>query len=407
MRIIRTARGYAADIDVRDLMPAVSGTTYYVDVVTGSDANAGTSGAPLKSIQAALGKADVSIVKVAPGFYPHGSNWASAFPAARDFIVERWEGVRPGPVINSTAVDSLTWTVNGTYSNVYQANRTTVCAVMDYSRTRRDGTPYAYQQVSTLALCSTTDGSWYTDGAIVYVNTLENSTPHREIKVFLLVAAAYFQTAKAVLVDGIEFHGGRESFYPSNSSGAGGLLLARNCKFLYAMDATYGNGLRLEGVAQAYLQNCEALHNARDGLNYHALAGNVPNVVEINCRGLHNGQTGAGNNNGSTMHDGGRIVRIGGEYAYNEGPNVADVNGSYSFNAGVRAYDARIGAVDLPNANFYTSDGTMWLLECDPSGSYYDAVQTGTGLVCLCNTPLRRASGLPAFYQQKLGALVA
>ncbi|MCY1360646.1 hypothetical protein D9M69_472810 [compost metagenome] len=86
---------------------------------------------------------------------------------------------------------------------------------------------------------------------------------------------------------------------------------------------------------------------------------------------------------------------------------MADVNGSYSFNAGVRAYDARIGAVDLPNANFYTSDGTMWLLECDPSGSYYDAVQTGTGLVCLCNTPLRRASGLPAFYQQKLGALVA
>lgn len=407
LKIIRDVQGYSVDKDIRELMPSVSGATYYVDIVTGSNANDGSAGSPLRSIQAALGKSDVSIVKVAPGHYGHTDNWGSVFPAGRHFIVERWEGVRQGPVINSTAVDGLAWTVNGTHSNVYQANRTLACGVMDYSRNRRDGTPYRYQEVASLALCASTDGSWYTDGSIVYVNTLENAPPHKEIRVFLLAAGAYFQTAFTVMVDGIEFHGGREPFYPSNTSGAGGMLLAKNCKFLYSFDSTRGNGVRLEGVGQAYLQRCESSYNMRDGYNYHAIAGNVPKVVEIDCRAFCNGQTGDGNNNASSMHDGGTIIRIGGEYAYSEGPNVVDVNSPNSFNAGVYSHDSRLGQQINTNADFYISGGSMWLLECKSSGSYMNGVATNSGQLNLCLTPMRRTAASPTFYAQKLGAVVA
>lgn len=403
VKIIKTAKGYAADKDARSLMPAITGVTYYVDYITGNDANAGTAVAPLKGIKAALAKVDVGRVKVAPAFYPHNYNWASTFPAGRNFSVERWEGIRPGPVINSTADDALTWTVNGTYSNVWQATRSIVAKVRDYSRRAADGRYFEYRSVASLLLCSQTSGTYYYDGSIVYVNTLENAKPHSQVKVFLETAAAYFNTTFAVLIDGIEFHGGREAFYPTNTGASGGLLIANDCKFMYAQNATVGNGVRLEGIEDSYFQNCEASYNNRDGFNYHVATTVIPKVTEINCRGFYNGQDGAGVNNGSTMHDAGRIVRIGGEFAYSEGPQVVDVGNSKSFNAGVHAYASRLGLDTIANANFYLSGGEMWLLDCDAEYSLYDAAITSGGAVYTCRTPIRTSNIAPSYYIQKVG----
>jgi hypothetical protein len=411
VKAIRTPRGYAGHIDVRDLAPNPAGVTYYVDAQTGSDAAAGTSAEPLKSIQAALGKADVAVVKVAPAFYHRLEGWTSIYPSGKDFRVERWEGVRQGPVVVSTAESGLAWSANATYPAVFQAARSFSADVRDYSRHTQSGNPYRYRKTDSLAACAALQGSWYTDGTTVYVNTLEGGAPHREVKVVLNTACGYFNSASTVYVEGLEFHGGREAFYAQNGAAAGGLFIAKNCKFLYGVDGTYGNGLRLEGVAVTLLQGCEASFNTRDGFNYHhsGEGGARQHVVEINCRALYNGQEGNsdGINNASTMHDGGAIIRIGGEYAYSEGPNIADVNASQSVCIGASAHDSRLGSVDVGCADFYTSAGNMWLYDCEPGGSYYDCVQTTGGMIYSCLTPMRRTSGAPSYYPQYLGNIIA
>lgn len=411
VKIIKTNRGYRGDIDMRDLAPSPVGVTYYVDNITGSDAAAGTAVAPLKSVQVALMKSDVAVVKVAPSFYHRLEGWASAFPAGKDFIVERWEGVRQGPVILSTAEAGLSWTPNGTHAHVYQANRTLVVAVRDYARRGNEWGMYRYRNAGSLAAVAATKGTWWTDGTVVYVNTLEGGAPNPEVKVVMNTSCGFFNTPNTVYVEGIEFHGGREGFFAQNSSTAGGKVIMKNCRFLFGADGTNGNGLRLEGVHECYLQGCEASYNTRDGFNYHESGptGERPYVLEIDCRAFYNGQEGNsdGINNASTMHDGGAIIRVGGEYAYSEGPNVVDVGASQTFNVGVCAHDSRVGAIDISNANFYTSEGNLWLYDCEGYGSYYDAIQTGAGVVHACLTPLRRTNVAQTFYVQPTGDILA
>jgi hypothetical protein len=407
VEVIKTTKGFSVAADVRGLMPTLVGTDYYVDTITGNNANSGTKEAPLKSISTALNKSDVARVFVAPGFYHRLEGWGSNFPTNRDFTVERWEGVRAGPVIVSTAEGGISWTVNSTYSSVYQVALSLVNQVRDYSRTSSDGTPFSYQNVQSLLAVSTTPGSWYTDGTTLYIQTLEGGKPHLMVKVFRSVSNAFFNTARSVMVDGIEFHGGREAFYPNNTGASTGLLIARNCKFMYAADATYGNGVRLEGVVESYFYNCEASHNRRDGFNYHISGTNIPKVVEINCTASYNGQGGSeGINNASTMHDAGSILRIGGVYSCSEGPNIADVGDSHSCNIGVSARNSRLGLSSIANADFYTSGGPMWLYSCDSEGSLYSVVATGTGTISACRTPIRVSSGTVNYYQQLTGPVL-
>ncbi|MCY1293148.1 hypothetical protein D9M70_423970 [compost metagenome] len=351
------------------------------------------------------------MVKVAPAFYHRLEGWASTYPSAKDFRVERWEGVRQGPVIVSTAEAGLSWSANGTYAHVYQATRSLVADVRDYSRFVTNGMPYRYRKMASLAACAGLQGSFYTDGTTIYVNTLEGGAPHVEVKIVMDVACGYFNTQNTVYVEGIEFHGGREAFYAQNGAPTSGIFLAKNCRFLMGVNGTNGNGLRLEGVSKGVLQNCEASFNTRDGFNYHESSpgGIRPHIIEINCIALYNGQEGNsdGINNASTMHDGGAIVRIGGEYAFSEGPNIVDVNSSQTVNIGCYAHDSRFGAADGGSADFYVSDGNMWLYDCEARGSYYDAVRTGTGVLYACLTPLRRTSAAETYYIQPVGDVLA
>ena len=88
------------------------------------------------------------------------------------------------------------------------------------------------------------------------------------------------------------------------------------------------------------MKDCVAAKNIDDGFNYKKGAGVTPYSVEIDCIGRDNGLTGD-IDNGSTMHEGGRIVRIMGEYMRNVGRNVHDIdNNSQSWNLGCNAHDS-------------------------------------------------------------------
>jgi hypothetical protein len=152
---------------------------------------------------------------------------------------------------------------------------------------------------------------------------------------------------------------------------------ANRCKFSYAQGKE-GNGFTLKG-GNSYLVNCIASKNFRDGFNYHKNLNINTNCIEINCIGRSNGYEEYGHiNNGSTQHDGGKIIRINGKYYENQGGNIADTSSkTQSFNVNCEAYDSRSAIIDYNfNLNYYAynsnftahSGSTFWLIDSISDG---------------------------------------
>lgn len=150
------------------------------------------------------------------------------------------------------------------------------------------------------------------------------------------------------------------------------------------------NGLGLEGT-DAVLFECVAYGNKLDGLNYHARTLNgttyIPNVLEIDCKAYNNGtdQSGSDSCNGSTAHDGVKIIRLNGEYYSCYGGVIAEIalaNGepTISVNYGVNAHEST--GTGTYNASFWASINTkMYLYDCLCYGSTYDISAINDSLV--------------------------
>jgi hypothetical protein len=173
-----------------------------------------------------------------------------------------------------------------------------------------------------------------------------------------------------IYMENIDFVGSSaEGFTIGNTAGAV-VGYFNNCTFRFAVN----NGLASTASATTYFYNCVASKNGDDGFNYHKSTGTVPYSVEINCTGRDNGAAGD-IDNGSTMHDGGSIVRIMGEYARNVGRNVHDVtSGTTSWNLGCYAHDSTSAVNDINWAAGTGGSDTakMWLDCCNSSGSATD-----------------------------------
>ena len=160
---------------------------------------------------------------------------------------------------------------------------------------------------------------------------------------------------------------------------SGNKFYAKDCYFSIGSG---GNALSIEGYDYNILQSCVAKHATMDGFNYHIKNGILPKVIEIDCVGFDNGRNGADQNNGSTMHDGGQIIRIGGEYHNNGGPNVIDVNeGTVSVNIGVHSHGSRATAGTISNTSFKNGNvgkSKMYLFNCVSNDSDYSIVTATT-----------------------------
>ena len=160
-------------------------------------------------------------------------------------------------------------------------------------------------------------------------------------------------------------------------------IYAKNSRFLYS-DRGAG-GLSADGVGNAFLQNCHAAYNAKDGFNYHTSVVDSK-IIEINCLGYRNGKLGSGDqDNGSTLHDGMKGIRIGGAYYENVGPNVHDIyTGAQSWNLGLFAGKSK-GAHELRNADYYVENNAeSWLDSCVSYGSNL-SVRTANGTTTKAN----------------------
>lgn len=176
-------------------------------------------------------------------------------------------------------------------------------------------------------------------------------------------------------LENLEISGYTKCFYAT--LGLNEYLYIYKCSF---HDCEGGNALSITG-GNSYLVECEVYNAYLDGFNYHKNTNEnvVPCAVEIDCKAYNIGNSTNHSCNASTIHDGGSIIRIGGEYEGCHGGNIADTGTneqvrSYSLNLGVYSHGSTQSNPEYPtfNSSFWSRCTMMWLYECKSDSSSYD-----------------------------------
>ena len=368
--LFRTESGIYCDYDVSIHKP--TGKTYWVDP-NGSDSNSGEDADhPLQLIKTAMNKADVAVVVLKNGYYNYPRLPQHLNGYSKSIAVIADEGAHP---VLGTDEGAPSYTKTDGYTYVYEASGRHNC-VWDLT----NNVPYI--QLSSIQDVDETQGSFYSTSDKTYVHLIGNVEPgYSKIRICKAYDNFRITTSSAITVyiEGLTFCGGGYGGFRVTGEGTDKPnVYAKDCKFFGSLA---NSALYLEGC-NSILQNCEAAYATDDGFGYHAKT-REPSAIEINCKGHHNGLEGA-TDNGSTMHDGGAIIRVNGEYHNNRGPNVADVhNTTHSWNLNCHAWKSDISGENTQNSDFVCSDGEayMWLDNCSAYGSYHSLLANGTGKV--------------------------
>lgn len=364
-------------------------TTYYV-ATTGSSGNTGlTVGSPKATVDQAIALGNASgspyEIQVAAGTYDRNKRWSTS--PTQDCNI-----IGSGTCILS-AEQALTYTADG---GAYTATRSAVEWVYDTDFTDANGTYQRLDLAASVAACQATAGTWFTDGADVWVHTSDSrdlSADNSGIKVFLGVQGGQMQSNNTLYIENIDFEG----FYRfcvrmQNTSSAGGAKFYMNggsAKYAQEGEVGNGNNIRLDGVDEAILKDVVTADAYLDGFNYHDLNGVITTAYEIDCESYDCGYSGSASNNASTIHDGSKIIRVNGVYQGAEGRNIHDIDdGSISINLGSNSNNSR-GSGTSNDINFTNGDGDgglskMYLINCKSSGSEVD-VRSNDGAITYIN----------------------
>ena len=187
--------------------------------------------------------------------------------------------------------------------------------------------------------------------------------------------SACLNATDTAYIENLDISGGNKCFYAT--LGLNEYIYIYRCSF---HDCKNGNALTITG-GNSYLVECEVYNAYLDGFNYHknTTENVIPCAVEIDCKAYNIGNSTNHSCNASTIHDGGSIIRIGGEYYSCHGGNIADTGTneqirSYSLNLGVYSHGSTQSDPEYPtfNTSFWARYTNMWLYECKSSSSTYD-----------------------------------
>ncbi|MFA6719452.1 MAG: hypothetical protein WCS15_10260 [Prevotella sp.] len=364
---------FYSDCDLESLKP--TGKTYYVDVTNGSSSNDGlTADTPLGLIEDAIKKPDVDVIVLAPGVYSHVTSGNGYWIAGSAVLPHNMSIICPNGravISQRQSFSSGTWATVDGKPHTYRILRTNTGRVFDSSVLDSHGDYSEMTHVTSIDAVEATAHSWYMDeSSNVYVHTSDDRIPGEEIYLFFKVLYGIpVSNTYTYYLENIDIEGGSSPFRLSH-----GNLYAKNCTFKYGTDS---NGVSLWG-SNAILMNCTAANNALDGFNYHISSfGWLCNAVEIDCIGRDNGGiTWINSNkidNGSTAHEGCKVVRLNGQYMRNYGPNCIDITTAKSWNINCVTTDTKLGSdTSSANAGFEClSDAVMWLDSCTATGTYY------------------------------------
>lgn len=343
-------------------------TPYYVDPVGGSNTNNGLSReTPFKWLKYAVSNgARLIYIKGTDGFISRDGQLISTVDITTN---EPLIIIGEGSVIfaGSNKANTYTWTAN---SGCWSTTRASVSNVMDFDNLDANGNPTELIEVFSLAECQSTSNTYYINGSTLYVHPLNNSAPTSKIEILLNVVPSYTpsQNVPFVYFENVGF--ATNSIYGAiqikndSTTQFNTKAYFYNC---YGFKNKLGNIFSIDNIKECWVQNCRAYKPKNDGFNYHtSKAGyEVMKVVEINNYAEEMGKDfpSEPSSNGSTIHEGGTILRLNCTYINGRGGNVADVN------AGVRSLNLNVKST----GNYATNGGSfivtetgskMWLYDC-------------------------------------------
>lgn len=403
IQIYSTSSGQTSiDVDPADYNVAgqnPSATVRYVNVATGNDSTLdGTSPTvdgggvgPYKSVLKAIEDAKAVdgvetdfIIYVAAGTYDRTAFWTSAGLMPLDINLSII--ATGGPVYLSKQFEAQTWSLLS--GSIYQASRSSIAAVWDSLVTDVNGHWSKLALVGTASTDITGPGQYAYDETTIWVWLSDGRAPDSDVRLMLTGSGAYLAENYngAFYSEGIYYIGGDTAMSVKTNSSVTSKQYFNGGGFAYS---TSSNGLTVFGTDGCYSFGVEAFRNHRDGLNYNqsADASKEGHAFEFDVTSAYNGLSGDSNNNSSTMHDGGYVVRAGGNYSNSQGPVIPDVGGSLSWGVGVTC-----GPSDSPLAGskygyqIAGSGGKLQLNYCRSVDNDTDiVVQTSMGAELIVN----------------------
>ena len=362
----------------------------YVNRSTGNDsAGDGSSASPFKTIKKALEAANAGsestyrIICQTYRFYRDeftSSTTGEYTEVTKNIIIEP-DDLSKTIVVGADQA-SLSWTQEE--GNTYKANRSNVAYVLNTANGRNGyGVYNKITQCSSLEECKETPDSWYQSGSTLYIHTNNSAAPdYRYMPVLLLNAFQFnLNSNKWLRLRNFDVYTGNVSSFHNTSSNFENRLILENFNISYAIhlgpvENSRGNGFDIQNIKYVIAKNCKAVGNKRDGFNYHyesmpssVIAGSY--VYEESCESYENGLNDVnGNNNCSTIHEGGNIVRVNGIYQTSRGPVIADVNSSTTFMSHCKVYQGQQGyyAFNFQNTSGQTN-GKAVLCDIEADGN--------------------------------------
>ena len=385
--IFKSGNKYFTDFDIRCKKIKNGGKTYYISTL-GDDNNDGLSiSTPFKTFEKALSMSDIETLFVCSGNYFYKTNFSSKITVNKSINIIGQDNV------NIVLGEKVTYVKHATLPNTWQISYfTDVQHIIDTKYKDENNCFVELIKVVGSADVDNTLNS-FASGSNTYLRLLDNREPDDYVFVgsksnisFTITSVDNIQSK--VYMENINIIGSTVPFTIITPTGQPlkNIMYGYKCKFLNS--ATY-NSLNSLG-ADTFLVECEANGSNKDGFNYHASGGKIPHSIEIDCKGIGNGRnTDDDHNNGSTTHDGGKIIRINCYYSSNQGGNVADTNsGSQSFNVGCISSNSVTSNIEK-NSNYTAHENAeLWLIGCKSYNSNNDLRVENNAKIHLSNSEL-------------------
>lgn len=349
------------DYDISQHDPTTDAGTYYVDPIRGLSSNDGkTWETAFGNIATALQQSDVTCIMLREGFYNATKNLYNT-------VISKTVAIKgePGKNVYLIQASATQMTEDEDHPGVYSGSRGNCYGVIDLAITNFDNDPMQYVNAASVADVYSTPGSWILTDGVLYVHTVDNRIPDADLILFRSGDNLHAIGDITLYLENLKVYGGNSPLWVENSSTIGGLrVFAKDCDFYYSYTAD-NDAVMLQGAELSIFKNCRAKYAQKDGFNYHAKNSVIPHAIEINCTGAYNGNIEDSNDQGSTIHDAGSIIRINGLYHDNYGGNLADQGANTeAWMINCVAYKS-ISPNSGQNANFFTYDDVKyWLDSC-------------------------------------------
>jgi hypothetical protein len=395
MTFFESAGGqYLTNYDLTTLKPSIS-KTYWVKS-TGSDAAAGTEGAPLLSLSVALAKSDVDevIIDTSAGDYimPSTRGWGNTQPS-RDVSV-RVTG--PGRAI-STAANSATFPTWVPVSGaIYKTTTAAANAYGIIDSFIRESDGFFNRPLVAASVVAMTAGTYFHDGTDLYVWALDSRSLVGDQRMLISGSNSNLRIPSAnrtIYVDGVDFIGG----LPLNYVSAGvvdPLFVGLNCTFQGSHSNGSTNSVNITGPGRFYFHRCGAARGWRDQFNYHGNANGDPRFFENECYTGLGGYVGT-SDNASTSHENAAGIRLNGRYGNSLNRTIADINDTRTMILGGTIGQARTAAVANESVAQQNTNQTWMGGVSIPTGSNPQIVIINTATVATrkMTAPTRAGTG--------------